>query len=116
MSIRFGVKIPRELSVVSTWYQKTNMGTDGRRSIAYVPRSTGRAAVASIDATERLRWGQLGHPVSHNVVYDHAVPTARPGDYFLINGKRFYVHAIEDPGELGIVTLFKTEERPDKDE
>lgn len=116
MSLAGLVRIPRELSKPSVWFKRFDQDDTGRRNRAWAEQTTGRASVAAVEATERLKWGQLGHPVSHNVVYDRNIPTALPGDYFLINGKRFYVEAVEDPGELGIVVLFKCREHPDRDD
>jgi hypothetical protein len=108
--------IPGNLSKPYTWFQRSDQDATGRRKRTYAERSTGTCAVAAVEARERLKWGQMGHVVSHNVVFDREFPGAKPGDYFLVNGERFYARATEDPGELGIVLLWKCEKLPDRDE
>jgi hypothetical protein len=115
MSLTAGIA-PEALQVPSTWFSRSEDDGDGRRGPLYSKRTTANAYVASVSARERLMLGQFMHPVTHNVVYTEDLPAAKEGDYFLIDGRRFYVRGVENPGEVDLVLLFRTEERPDRDE
>jgi len=115
VSIQTGVT-PEKLQITVSWFQRVDDDSDGRRKRAFAERAPVKAWIASVDASERLHWGQMQHPVTHNVIIDRNIPTAQPGDYFLANGKRFYVVAVENPGELSIVVKFICNERPDRDD
>lgn len=71
-----------------------------------------RGTIATASQREIDKWKQLGHPVTHQIVCEGTQP-ADAGDYFQAEGRNFYIHGKEDPGELGHFTIYTCEERND---
>lgn len=77
---------------------------------------TGTLTVATQAQSEqtRNRWDQDQHSLTHTIV-GHGPPVAKKGDRLVHDeGERvFEVLAVDDVGELGITTIYYTEERND---
>lgn len=61
--------------------------------------------LAETRAEEKERWKELTHPVSHKIIQlgslDFAEFTVLPGDYFLFEGRKFFVSTM--PNDLGFL-------------
>lgn len=69
-----------------------------------------RAILTSASAREAAAYQQAGHPISH-VITHRGRPRAKPGDRFIYRNRAFYVQGVDNPGELGVWTLYYCEER-----
>ncbi len=71
-----------------------------------------RAVLAQAETSEKERWQQLQHPISHTIV-QRGRPKAKEGDRLIHDGRIFYIKGFDDPDELGAVTIYYAEERRD---
>lgn len=92
---------------------------NGRIVDTYVKTSvilTGTLTVATQTQAEQTknRWDQEQHSLTHTIV-NHGPPAAKKGDRLIHNDTErvFEVLAVDDVGELGITTIYYTEERND---
>lgn len=97
---------------------KLGGGTSPHGRVQVIYDSSGtmmlKAALAQATPQEKEQWRQLSHPISH-VLTQRGRPKAGVGDR-LVHGKRvFYIQGVDEPGELGIWTIYYAEERVDTD-
>jgi hypothetical protein len=59
---------------------------------------------------EQMAFKQAGHPVSHTISHQ-GHPIGKPGDRLVMGPRTFYIQSVDDPGDLGIWTLYYCEER-----
>lgn len=57
-----------------------------------------------------LEFQQAGHPITH-VISHKGNPQAKAGDRLIFQERAFYVQGVDNPGELGVWTLYYCEER-----
>lgn len=72
------------------------------------------AALAEAKPTEAERFRQLGHPITHTIT-QKGRPKAKAEDRLVHGGRYFYVQGVDEPGELGLWTIYYAEERRDVD-
>ena len=86
----------------------------GRTRNAYAaPLGTISAVLAKADPKQQERWNQLQHPISH-IITQKGRPRAETEDRLTLGNRRFYIHGIDEPGELGLWTIYFVEERFDE--
>jgi len=88
------------------------LNTRGRQAASWVDAGTAEAVLADASPTEQLRWKQVQRPVTHSITAKGA-PQAKPGDRLVFNNRHFYVQGVENPGGLGLWTIYHCEERKD---
>ena len=74
-----------------------------------------RGALAQATPEQKIKWQQLSHPITHVIVQD-GMPVAKPEDKLVLEGgvKRvFLVQGVDEPGALGICTIYYAQERND---
>lgn len=59
---------------------------------------------------QKLYYEQLQHPITH-VISHRGKPRAKEGDRLVMKDRVFYVQGVDDPGDLGVWTLYYCEER-----
>lgn len=66
--------------------------------------------------TEAEQRRGLVHPISHTIIQRGTQTRAKPTDVLELTGtdRRFLVHKVRDPGELGHFTVYHVEERLDQ--
>lgn len=95
--------------------EKDDTGAHGRRASGYEDRGESLAGVLAEAKPEEIeRFRQLGHPVSHTIV-QRGRKIAGVGDRLLRAGSYYYVQGVDDPGGLGLWTIYYAEERRDAD-
>ena len=72
------------------------------------------AVLAEAKPTEIERFRQLNHPITHTIT-QQGRPRAKPKDRLIHGGRIFYVQGVDEPGELGLWTIYYAEERIDVD-
>ncbi len=74
-----------------------------------------KAVLSQSRATEKERWKQLAHPVSHVLIVRGTPPiTVEIGDILACHGREFIVNAVPyDVGNLGHFTQIYCDERRD---
>jgi len=84
----------------------------GRVSAGYepVPDIILRAVLADADPDERERWQQQQHPITHTIT-QRGTPLAGEGDRLVLGDRYFYIQGVNEPGSLGIWTIYYAEER-----
>lgn len=71
-----------------------------------------KGALAEADDKQKVRWKQLQHPISHTIV-QNGRPKAKAEDKLVMGDRIFLVQGIDEPGGLGICTIYYVEERKD---
>lgn len=71
-----------------------------------------RAILCGATTEQKLQYQQMQHPISH-VISHRGKPIAKEGDRLIFESRVFYVQGVDDPGDLGIWTLYYCEERSD---
>ncbi len=71
-----------------------------------------RAVLAEAKPEEKERWRQLQHPISH-VITQKGRPKAKEGDRLIFENRIFYIQGVDEPGALGLWTIYYAEERKD---
>lgn len=87
----------------------------GRTRHAYTaPSGTISAVLAKADPKQQERWNQIQHPISH-IITQKGRPQAEAGDRLTLTSgnRRFYIKGVDEPGELGLWTIYYAEERFD---
>lgn len=94
----------------------TAIGGRGRQAITYDTAGTTHllAVLAEAKPDEIERFKQTEHPITHTIT-QRGRPKAKAGDRLVHGGRLFYVQGIDEPGELGIWTIYYAEERSDVD-
>lgn len=94
----------------------TQIRPNGRPVTGYSSGSkTLRGALAQATPEQKIKWQQLSHPITHVIVQD-GMPAAKPEDKLVLEGdvKRvFLVQGVDEPGSLGICTIYYAQERND---
>ena len=73
------------------------------------------AVLAEARPEEKERWKQLQHPISHTIV-QKGRPKAAVEDRLVLGNRMFYIQGIDEPGALGLWTIYYVEERFDGNE
>ena len=71
-----------------------------------------RGILAEAKPQEKERWRQLQHPISHTIV-QRGKPKAVPEDRLIFGDRIFFVQGVDEPGALGLWTIYYVEERFD---
>lgn len=89
----------------------------GRVSAGYepVPDTILRAVLADANPEERERWQQQQHPITHTIT-QRGTPLAGEGDRLVLGDRYFYIQGVNEPGSLGIWTIYYAQERSDTHE
>lgn len=93
---------------------RTCVGTSGRPRTSYYGDGSRmlRGALAEADDKQKVRWEQLQHPVTHTVIQDGR-PRAKAEDKLMLGSRIFLIQGVDEPGGLGICTIYYVEERKD---
>lgn len=59
-----------------------------------------------------IEWQQLQHPISHTIIQDGR-PKAKAEDKLILGERIFLIQGIDDPGSIGVCTIYYVEERMD---
>ena len=70
------------------------------------------AVLAQATPQEKARWEQIQHPITHTIV-DRGHPKAVETDQLTCGNRKFYVQGVDEPGQLGLYTIYYVEERAD---
>lgn len=69
--------------------------------------------LANASPRETMQGQQLQHPVTHTII-QQGPPKAQAGDRLKLGDRYFYIQMIpENPGDLGLYTIYLCEERQD---
>lgn len=71
-----------------------------------------RAVLSEAKPQEKERWRQLQHPISHTIV-QRGKPKAETEDRLVFGERLFFIQGIDEPGALGLWTIYYVEERFD---
>lgn len=71
-----------------------------------------RGALAEAKDSQKIRWEQLQHPITHTIV-QNGIPKAKVEDKLVLNNRAFFIRGVDEPGSLGICTIYYVEERKD---
>ena len=89
------------------------IGANGRPKANYQEKPrTLKGCLADTTDSDRERWKQLQHPLTHTVV-QAGRPAAKPEDKLILGERVFLIHAVDDCGGLGLTTIYYAEERTD---
>lgn len=72
------------------------------------------AVLAEAQPSEIERFRQLEHPITHTIT-QRGRPRAKAGDRIVHGSRIFYVQGVDEPGDLGLWTIYYAEERSDVD-
>lgn len=72
------------------------------------------AVLAEAKPTEIERFRQIDHPITHTIT-QQGRPKAKAKDRLIHDGRIFYVQGVDNPGDLGLWTIYYAEERSDVD-
>ncbi|MCD8195892.1 MAG: hypothetical protein LUE24_03015 [Lachnospiraceae bacterium] len=70
------------------------------------------AILCGASTTEKLAYSQAEHPITHTISHK-GKPVAKAGDRLILRNRAFYIQSLDDPGDLGLWTLYYCEERSD---
>jgi hypothetical protein len=73
------------------------------------------AVLADAKPQEKDRWKQLQHPISHTIT-QKGKPKADAEDRLVLGDRSFFIQGVDDPGALGLWTIYYVEERFDGNE
>lgn len=88
-----------------------NAAKGGSASLSFSEVGSFTGVIGEATASERIRWSQISHPVTHKVVVKGRVPDILDGDAIFLGERKFVVQGIEDPGDLGLWEVLWLEER-----
>lgn len=100
------------LKTYKCYRQKTKINSRGKPLEVYDfehPYCTFEGIISKAKQSAQVHYQQLGHTVTHEVIVFHRVPVGA-GDCLVLGNRKFYVHDIRDPGEIGQVFCIMTEE------
>lgn len=101
------------------WIEKkaTATTTYGRTTGEYGEGSAEHvlAVLAGATTAEIERFKQIEHPISHTITH-WGRPKAVEGDRLIHGSRVFYIQGVDDPGDVGVCTIYYAEERSDADE
>lgn len=93
---------------------RSTVNANGRPVTTYI-KDTGlvlKGMLAQASAQEIRRFDNLEHPIDHTIVQDGR-PTAKPEDKLIFGDRIFLIRALDEPGSIGICTIYYVEERTD---
>ena len=93
---------------------KVEIGTTGRVKTQYEESETRmiKGILAEADERQKIRFSQLGHPVTHTIIQEGG-RKAKPEDKLVLGDRVFLIKGVEEAGSLGIATMYYAEERMD---
>jgi hypothetical protein len=91
---------------------ETELDSRGRPVQTWVSAGQIRGILSDSSPEQKLRYQQMQHPVTHEIAVQGS-PQATPGDRLVLGNRHFYVHDVQDPGGLGLWTIYQVEERRD---
>lgn len=104
---------PGMLNQTFAWQSRaTGEDTRGKPTYSYSDVGDISGVLADSTPVQQLQYSQLDHPVTHQLVV-RGPRQAEDGDRLLLNNRRFYVHTAEDPGGIGLYTIYMLQERSD---
>ena len=71
-----------------------------------------KGVLAEADTRQKMRWEQLQHPITHTIVQD-GKPLAKQEDKLIFGNRVFLIHGVDEPGSIGVCTIYYVEERMD---
>lgn len=71
-----------------------------------------RAILAQATPQEKSRWEQIQHPITHTIV-GRGKPKAQENDVMTCGARKFFVQGVDEPGQLGLYSIYYVEERQD---
>lgn len=86
----------------------------GRPTVSYSSKGdrTLRGALAEATPKQKMEWQQLQHPITHTIVQDGR-PQAKQEDKLIMGDRVFFVQGVDEPGSIGVCTIYYVEERMD---
>ncbi len=91
-------------AVGRTGRPQTSYNSEGNRML--------RGALAEATPKQKIEWQQLQHPITHTVVQDGR-PKAKAEDKLVLGNRVFLIQGLEEPGSIGVCTIYYVEERAD---
>lgn len=107
----------REGNLYSKFHHKIKGGNEingiGRSKPKYIDGDDIWAILTSSDTEEKNQY----HGLSHNTIWTithRGMPIAKPEDILIMeDGREFYIRGVENPANIGLWTIYNTEERCD---
>lgn len=93
---------------------KADIGKTGRATASFSGDGsrTLKGALAEATPKQKVEWQQLQHPISHTIIQDGR-PKAKAEDKLILGERIFLIQGIDDPGSIGVCTIYYVEERMD---
>jgi len=91
--------------------KSSGKNSDGRQTRDY--KSTGTTllgALSNADPREQEKYKQMQHPITHTIA-QRGTAKAKAEDRLVRDGRKYYVQGVNDPGDLGLWTVYYVEER-----
>ncbi len=92
----------------------STVNANGRPVVTYL-KDTGivlKGMLARASAQEIRKFDNLEHPIDHTIV-QQGRPKVKPEDKLILGNRVFLVRAVDEPGSIGICTIYYVEERMD---
>ncbi len=92
----------------------SGIGPNGRPNTSYKDDGVNmlKGVLAEADPRQKMRWEQLQHPITHTIV-QNGKPKAKAEDKLVLGDRVFLVRGADEPGSLGVCTIYYVEERMD---
>lgn len=74
-----------------------------------------KAVLADAKPQEKEQWKQRQHPISHTIT-QRGKPKAEAEDRLILGDRIFFIQGVDEPGALGLWTIYYVEERFDGNE
>lgn len=74
-----------------------------------------KAVLAEATPQEKERWRQMQHPISHTIT-QRGKPKVEVEDRLILGERMFFIQGVDEPGALGLWTIYYAEERFDGNE
>lgn len=92
---------------------RASIGPTGRPIVSFSDeKRTLKGVLAEATPKQKMEWQQLQHPISHVIVQDGR-PKAKVEDKLILGGRIFLIQGVDDPGSIGVCTMYYVEERMD---
>ena len=93
---------------------KAGIGKTGRPTASFSGDGsrTLKGALAEATPKQKVEWQQLQHPISHTIIQDGR-PKAKAEDKLVLGERIFLIQGVDDPGSIGVCTIYYVEERMD---
>lgn len=89
-----------------------SVSSRGRVTSGFEKVGTISAVLSETKTNEIERFRQLSHPVTHTIVQSGS-PKAQVGDRLIFENRIFIIQGVDNPGSLGLWTIYYAEERKD---